>query len=291
MVNSDGTMRSNWVSMGGAICLLGLAACGGSSGGAADPDGGALDRGDSAVDGSTPIAVDAGGARPGSIRMALPAYFAPGPEWQRVIAAAPTVGMVIINPSSGPGTSTDPQYMQVIAQARAAGIIVLGYVSTSYGQRPEADVVADINGYYDHYSLSGIYLAEGPMEADCTPLEAQYRRVADAAHTRDARAYMAVGTHFCPTYVYFFDLMVEFAMSWSDYQSYVVPTWMPGGSPERFCHFISDVPPNQAGVAISRAIANGAGWVFATDLSEPNPWGQLPDYFDAELQAIRTLAP
>ncbi len=277
--------------MGGAICLLGLTACGGSGGAAANLDAGALDRADAADDGSPPIAVDAGSARPGSIRMALPAYFAPGSEWQRVIAAAPTVGMVIINPASGPGTSTDPQYTQVIAQARAAGIIVLGYVSTSYGQRPEADVVADINGYYDHYSLSGIYLAEGPMEADCTPLEAQYRRVADAAHARDARAYMAVGTHFCPTYVYFFDLMVEFAMSWSDYQSYVVPTWMPGGSPERFCHFISDVPPDQAGVAISRAIANGAGWVFATDLSEPNPWAQLPDYFDAELQAIRTLAP
>ena len=144
------------------------------------------------------IAVDANGARPGSIRMAVPAYFAPGPEWQRVIAAAPTVGMVIINPASGPGTSTDPQYTQVIAQARAAGIIVLGYVSTSYGQRPEADVIADINGYYDLYSLSGIYLAEGPMEADCTPLEAQYRRVADAAHARDAHAYLAVGHALLP---------------------------------------------------------------------------------------------
>ena len=98
--------------------------------------------------------------------MAVPAYFAPGPEWQRVIAAAPTVGMVIINPASGPGASTDLQYAQVIAQARAAGIIVLGYVSSSYGQRAEADVIADINGYYDIYSLSGIYLAEGPMEVD-----------------------------------------------------------------------------------------------------------------------------
>jgi len=84
--------------------------------------------------------------------------------------------------------------------------------------------------------------------------------------------------------------MVEFAMSWSDYQSYAVPTWMPAGSPERFCHFISDVPPGEAGAAISRAIANGAGWVFATDQSQPNPWGQLPAYFDAELQAIRMLS-
>jgi len=277
-------MRSDWVPKSGAICLLALAACGGGGGTTS-----ALDHGDGG-DASTAIAVDASGVLPGSIRMAVPAYFAPGPEWQRVIAAAPTVGMVIINPANGPGAGTIPQYTQVIAQARAAGIIVLGYVSTSYGQRPEADVIADINSYYDLYSLSGIYLAEGPMEADCTPLEAQYRRVADAAHARDAHAYLAVGTHYCPTYVYFFDLMVEFAMSWSDYQTYTVPTWMPAGSPERFCHFISDVPAAEAGAAISRAIANGAGWVFATDQSQPNPWGQLPVYFDAELQAIQTLS-
>ena len=280
-------MRSGRMLRSGAICLLALAACGGG-GAVVNPDAGALGNGD-AADGSTSIAVDAGGGLPGSIRMAVPAYFAPGPEWQRVIAAAPTVGMVIINPASGPGASTDPQYAQVIAQARAAGIIVLGYVSTSYGQRPEADVIADINSYYNLYSLSGIYLAEGPMEADCVPLEAQYHRVADAAHARNAQ-YLAIGTHYCPTYISFSDLMVEFAMSWSDYQSYVVPSWMPSGSPERFCHFISGVPTADAGAAISRAIANGAGWVFATDQSEPNPWGQLPAYFDAELQAIRSLA-
>jgi len=285
MVNSDGAMRFKWVLRSGAVCLLGLAACGSSG---AVGDAGALGHGDAADGGS--IAVDASGVLPGSVRMAVPAYFAPGPEWQRVIAAAPTVGMVIINPANGPGASAVSGYTQVIAQARAAGIIVLGYVSTSYGQRPEADVIADINGYYDNYSLSGIYLAEGPMEADCTSLEMQYRRVADAAHARNAQ-YLAIGTHYCPTYISFSDLMVEFAMSWSDYQSYAVPTWMPSGSPERFCHFISDVPAAEAGAAISRAIANGAGWVFATDQTQPNPWGQLPVYFDAELQAIRALSP
>src|SRR5882672_2003220 len=145
-------MRSDRSLTLSAVCLLlGVAACGGGGGAATDPDAGSPDHGD-AADGSTTITVDARGSLPGSIRMAVPAYFAPGPEWQRVIAAAPTVGMVIINPASGPGTSTDPQYTQVIAQARAAGIIVLGYVSTSYGQRPEADVVSDVNGYYDHYS-------------------------------------------------------------------------------------------------------------------------------------------
>lgn len=289
------SMRRAWRILWLAIGLAGVPACG-SSDSPTNPDAGARDGAggssgnDAAADGASSIGVDARGVLSGSVRMAVPAYFAPGAEWQRLIAAAPTVGLVVINPASGPGSTTDPQYTQVIAQARAAGIIVLGYVSTNYGQRPEADVVADINGYYNLYALSGIYLAEGPMEADCTPLEPQYRRLADAARARDQRAYLAVGTHYCPTYVYFFDLMVEFAMSWSDYQSYAPPTWMPANSPERFCHFISDVPVSDAGPAISRAIANGAGWVFVTEQRVPNPWGQLPSYFDAEVEALRMLA-
>jgi hypothetical protein len=240
--------------------------------------------------GSVVISVDGSAPRAGSVRMAVPAYFAPGSDWERLIAAAPTVGMIVFNPNSGPGTTTDSAYTAALAKAEAAHIIVLGYVSTNYGQRPEADVTADINKYYDLYKPSGIYLAEGPMDADCTPMEAMYQRLSVAARARDASAYLAVGTRFCPTYIYFFDLMVQFARGWTEYQTtYSPPSWMPANSPERFCHFINTVPATDVGAALSRAISNGAGWVFATDGTDPNPWGALPSYFDAELTALRAL--
>jgi hypothetical protein len=38
-----------------------------------------------------------------------------------------------------------------------------------------------------------------------------YHRMSDAVRARDSRAFLAVGTRFCPTYIYFFDLMVQFA--------------------------------------------------------------------------------
>src|SRR6185369_15648631 len=101
--------------------------------------------------------------RPGTVRMAVPAYFVPGPDWQRLIAGAPVVGMIVFNPRSGPGLAKDPGYAQAITQAQAAGITVLGYVGTSYGMRREEDVVADITKYYELYAPSGIYFAEGPM--------------------------------------------------------------------------------------------------------------------------------
>jgi hypothetical protein len=252
-------------------------------------EAGATSAGDGPVISIAPDASPSG--RPVSVRIAVPAYFYPDQQWQRLIAAAPKVGMIIFNPNSGPGAGSDgglgdPNYQAVIAQAKAAGIIVLGYVSTNYGQRAPTDVLADINAYYDLYSPSGIYLAEGPMDADCTSMQQQYQGFANAAHARDSRAFLAVGTRFCPTYIYFFDLMVQFARTWSEYQTYQPPSWMPANSPERFCHFVDSVSAADASAALTLTVTNGAGWVYVTDQTDPNPWGMLPSYFDQELAAL-----
>jgi len=273
------------------LCLL-LGACNVSGGeGAHDGGtGGAFVGGTGGSGGSTTaIHIDGGTVRRGTIRLVVPAYYAPGADWQRIIAASDAVGMIIFNPSNGPGTAKDPAYVTAIAQARAAGIFVLGYVATDYGQRPEADINSDVNGYYDLYQLSGIYFAEGPMVSGCDTLEAEYRRLTALALSRDSNAYLAIGTRFCPTYITFSDLMVEFAEDWTTYQSYTVPSWMPANSPERFCQFINSVPPAEASHALSMAVGYGAGWVFATDGTQPNPWGALPSYFDQELAAVRAL--
>lgn len=239
--------------------------------------------------GDAPTIVIDGGARRGTVKLVVPAYYQPGPEWQAIIAAAPTVGMIIFNPANGPGMAAEPAYTTAIAQAQAAGILVLGYVATSYGQRPQADIMADVNKYYDLYTPSGIYFAEGPMAADCTNLEDEYRQLTSLALSRDPKAFLAIGTRFCPSFIEFSDLMVEFAEDWTTYQSYTVPSWMPANSPQRFCQFINSVPPEEASHALSLAVSNGAGWVFTTDGTQPNPWGMLPSYWDQELAAARAL--
>jgi hypothetical protein len=278
----------------GGCLLAALTACSVQSGeGSHDSGaGGSIAiMGSGGTHGDAPTIVIDGGStvRPGTLQLVVPAYYAPGPEWQKIIAAAPTVGMIIFNPANGPGTTTDPAYTAAIAQAQAAGIRVLGYVATSYGQRPVADIMADVNKYYDLYAPSGVYFAEGPMEADCTNLEAEYRQLTSLALSRDSKAYLAIGTRFCPSFIEFSDLMVEFAEDWTTYQSYTVPAWMPANSPQRFCQFINSVPPEEASHALSMAVSNGAGWVFATDGVQPNPWSALPSYWDQELAAMRAL--
>jgi len=84
--------------------------------------------------------------------------------------------------------------------------------------------------------------------------------------------------------------MVQFARNWPEYQTdYAPPSWMPANSPQRFVHFVHSVPPGDASAALSRAIANGAGWVFITDQSDPNPWSVLPSYFNEELATMHSV--
>lgn len=68
---------------------------------------------------------------------------------------------VIVNPASGPGTEVDANYTKGIDRLQGAGCVVLGYVSTSYGKRPAADVHADIDRWGKFYPRTqGIFFDE-----------------------------------------------------------------------------------------------------------------------------------
>jgi len=249
------------------------------------------DGGDSS---DAPTDASEGGPAPptsgaGASRMFVPAYVYPGVEWDRLIAAAPTVGIIVANPADGPGAIVDSTYLDAMARARQAGVMVLGYVTTAYGERASADVLLDINTYYDLYHPSGIFLSEGPMDTDCDAMESTFLAYANAARARDPQAFIALGTRLCASYVYFTDLMVLFSAQLGIYDAFQPAAWMPARSPERFAHLVSEVPGEALEATVGRAHTLGAGWIYVTDDVLPNPWDTLPSYFDRELQIISTL--
>jgi Spherulation-specific family 4 len=68
---------------------------------------------------------------------------------------------VIINPASGPGERVDANYTKAIDRLRGAGCVVLGYVSTSYGKRPQPRVQADVDRWLALYPrIQGIFFDE-----------------------------------------------------------------------------------------------------------------------------------
>jgi hypothetical protein len=68
---------------------------------------------------------------------------------------------VVINPASGPGERVDANYTKAIDRLLGAGCMVLGYVSTSYGKRAEAEVRKDIDRWLKMYPRTqGIFFDE-----------------------------------------------------------------------------------------------------------------------------------
>ena len=74
-----------------------------------------------------------------STSIAVPSYFYPctgssSCKWDMMDNNANAVKIAIINPDSGPGSSVDQNYASQVTRSKTAGISVVGYVHTSYGQ-------------------------------------------------------------------------------------------------------------------------------------------------------------
>src|ERR1700744_2859377 len=91
----------------------------------------------------------------------VPAYFYPKPggAWDDLDKAAARVPLIVImNPASGPGKSRDMVYVQALAKLHQAGGKATGYIHTSYGERPLAEVEKEIDLYLSFYSLDGFFI-------------------------------------------------------------------------------------------------------------------------------------
>ena len=76
-------------------------------------------------------------------------------------SAHPNVPIItVINPSNGPGGSSDLNYVQGVKNFQAAGIIVLGYVATGYASQLITSLESQISSYKNWYSVNGIMFDE-----------------------------------------------------------------------------------------------------------------------------------
>lgn len=215
------------------------------------------------------------------LKLLVPAYFRPGERWDQMRAGAPTVGLLILNPDSGPGLRVDPGYAAAATAARAAGLAVLGYVHTSYGGRPREEVLAEIARYYDDYAVSGIFLDEVPAADTARRYYGHYTLLAEKLRARDATARLVLnpGMDTCPDYLDFADVLVTFEQAADQHPQWVRPEWTLKWPPERFCHLIHSAPAAALPACLQRARAWGVGWVYVTDDRLPNPWDVLPTYW------------
>lgn len=80
--------------------------------------------------------------------------------WQAQLALLGPNDIAVINGSdNGPDPTMDPSLKRHIAEARARGVTVLGYVHLSYGARPIKDVEIDIM-MWDNQTIKGVFFDE-----------------------------------------------------------------------------------------------------------------------------------
>ncbi|MGW0827598.1 spherulation-specific family 4 protein [Streptomyces sp. NPDC002845] len=195
-------------------------------------------------------------------------------EWDAVVAAAPRLYGVVLNPASGPGEAPDPAFAEVAARLRAADVRVLGYADTGYGRRPAADVVRDLARHRDWYGADGAFLdqvAAGPDEFT------HYRRLAaEARSTGCGTLVLNHGTPPHPEYARIADVLVTFEGTWETYEGLDLnlPPWQGGGTGAQVCHLVYGVPPGADAEGLARG--RGAAVHCAVPGAGDHPWGTLP---------------
>lgn len=207
--------------------------------------------------------------------LAAPWYVHPAEDpaaWGRLRNGDNTLAFAVINPANGPGPDDDPYYSQALKDAFATRL--LGYVDTSYGQRPVDQVLADVDCWLRRRVVTGIML-------DCVPAQHNHEhwslQLIDQVRQRGA-GFVAVnpGTPPTPELIMSADLTCTGEYSWSTLRQFESPAWLRELPSQRQWMLVHDVPVAEQAEALSEIAERGAGYGWATSGQLPNPWAQLP---------------
>jgi Spherulation-specific family 4/PEP-CTERM motif len=240
----------------------------------------------------------------GSVGVLVPAYFYPGTGgpggvgdgWAAMAAAAPQIPVTaIFNPNSGPQPGPpDPNYVSALTNLENAGGKVIAYVFTDDGNAAAGTVESQMTTYLTQYGslIEGFFLDAMLV----TPATLSYYQGLDSYIKGLDPSKLVVGNPGQPflngvppasylTTADVFNIFEGTSALFSSYPSGV--NWFQSYPGNRFSNIVYDVPTSTAMLAtISQAVQLNAGEVYVTDQTLPNPYAQLPSYWDQEVSAI-----
>ncbi len=275
---------------GGGATTGGRASGGATTGGRAtggSPTGGTATGGSKASTGgsmTTGGASAAGAQSAGATIVPLYSYPTESP-WSAIVSAKlahPSVTVIAIaNVDNGPGTAVDSAFTSGIRALTTAGIVVIGYVYTSYGARAAATVKAEIDAWRRFYpTLSGIFFDE---ESNTTGGDTYYRDL--GTYVKSNGMTLTVGNPGTDTgSAYINALDVTFI-----YESAGLPsTTMLTNWHSRYPLKGVGVIPYAANFDLTWAqqARSAVGYIYVTNDDLPNPWDTLPSYFSNLLAAL-----
>jgi hypothetical protein len=237
-----------------------------------------------------------------SLQLLVPLYQYPDPgattyRWDDVAAAAARVPVVaIVNPHSGPGNGPpDENYQAAMRELRDAGVPMLGYVYTRYGERPLPEVLGDIDLYRQHFELAGIFVDEAASAASALPY---YRALQQRIEAGFGAAALVVNSRSDADEAYLREPVCDVAVIFEDtgavWQRRPPDTAAVQPADSRSAVLIHSVPgAAEMRRLVTEAAVRGVEYVYVTDDQldggDGNPWNGVPSYLGAEVDFVEYL--
>jgi hypothetical protein len=217
----------------------------------------------------------------------VPLYGQPGAEWSGLIQAKesdPAVPVVaIVNAASGSGDARSGAYASAIDGLKAAGIVVLGYVSTREGGRPIKSLEPDIANWGNWYGVDGIYFDQMPQRPG---MEEYYAYMTQFVKSHGMTVTMGnPGTNTSLSYVGTVGTIVISEQAGVPSLSYLA-SWDKTGYGRGNFAFIAYGVPEFNSTYVQDA-APSVGFLFISDTSN---YFVLPTYLSREMSTLQSLA-
>src|SRR2546425_284008 len=195
--------------------------------------------------------------------------------------AHPNVPIIaIINPSDGPGGSSDSNYVQGVKNFQAAGIIVIGYVATGYASHGMSDLDAQISRYKNWYSVNGIFFDE---MSNNQGNENYYSTLNTYVKSLGMTMTMGnPGTSVPSSYIGTPDSLCIFEQGGLPTLSYL--SSYSGHPKSNFAYIGLSVSSLNTSYEVSSS--KYVKWIYITDAGGGNPYDVLPSYFMNEVAAL-----
>jgi len=234
------------------------------------------------------------------LQLLVPLYVDPGSAWDELVTAANTGVKIIaiINPNSGPDTSgPDSSYNTYMAKLTDAGVDMIGYVHTSYGDRATSDVTADIDVYASKYpNLKGIFLDEvSPSASDIPYYQTVYNHITSKSGyvntiinpgTQPDQGYLAVSTNI----VIFEDVGSNLKNNFASWVTCAPSAAEKSGYKYRFSGIGYSINSGSMSSMLNTMKSSGMGLVYVTDgASGCCTYNTLTSYFASEASSVAAM--
>ncbi len=110
------------------------------------------------------------------VRVAVDSFSFGTTEWTQLHETGSKVGIVVISPDTGPGSSQDLLYLERVQRAQAAGQRIYGFIATAVSNgtvvqiKDAAAVAAEAGLYKTYYGVDGVYLQDVSTSNSCAYL-------------------------------------------------------------------------------------------------------------------------